>query len=55
MIKITVTYKSNGKEVKVEVECDTALTTWAEDCAKKVAEAVKAMEGVFPPDKKVRR
>ena len=50
MIKITVTYKSKGKDIKVEVECNTALIGWPDDCAKKVKEAVDAMEKVFPPD-----
>ena len=50
-MKVEVSWTSGGKQVKVEVECDTALKGWADACAKKVKEAVDAMEKLFPRDK----
>ncbi len=50
MTTITVSWTSNGKDVKVEVECQDGTIGWEEACAKKVGLAVKAMEKIFPPD-----
>jgi len=49
-MKVRVTWTSGGKEVEVEVSCQTATVNWAEECAAKVKEAVEAMEKIFPRD-----
>ena len=50
-MKVEVTWKSGGKDVKVTMDCDTALRGWAEACAKKTKEAVDALQKLFPKDK----
>ena len=53
-MEVTVEYKSGKKTITVTVECQTATTNWAAECAKKVKEAVAAMQQVFPEDKEIR-
>lgn len=53
-MEVTVKYKSGKKTIKVIVECQTATIDWAAECAKKVKEAVDAMQKIYPEDKETR-
>lgn len=50
-MKVTVSWKSRGKTVTVDMDCDTSLQGWEEKCAAEVKKAVDAMLKKFPEDK----